>query len=116
MWEEEEWEEEEWEGDEGEWEGDEGETHLCLELGLRVESDLRRLVESLKVANRRRDGNIVWEHVLQMPNQHPELSAPISHVVDSGDIVPHKLQQPTDAFADDGGPQMAHVHLLGNVW
>lgn len=30
-------------------------------------------------------------------------------------VVAQKLKQPTHAFADDGGAQVTHVHLFGNV-
>lgn len=31
-------------------------------------------------------------------------------------IVAQELKEATDALADDGGAQVTHMHLLGNVW
>ena len=53
---------------------------------------------------------------LEMSNEHAKLSAPISNVIDPENIVTKKLQQSTDSVSDDGGPEVTHVHLLGDVW
>ena len=52
---------------------------------------------------------------LQVRDEHPKLRAPIPHMVHPQHIVPTELQHPTDCIADDGRPQVPHVHLLGDV-
>lgn len=39
------------------------------------------LVKRLEVTDRRRRGQIIWELVLEVSDEHPELSAPVSNVV-----------------------------------
>ena len=52
---------------------------------------------------------------LQIRDQHPELRAPVAHMVDPQHVVAAELQHPANRVADDGRPQMPHVHLLGDV-
>lgn len=32
------------------------------------------------------------------------------------DVMTQELKEATDALADNGGPQVTHMHLFGNVW
>ena len=50
-----------------------------------------------------------------MRDEHAELRAPVTHVVDADDLVTAELQDARQAVADDGAAQMAHVHVLGDV-
>ena len=50
-----------------------------------------------------------------MGDQHPELGAPVAHMVQPQHRVPTKLQHPSQGVADDRGTQMPHMHLLGDV-
>lgn len=100
-------------------------------------------VEGLQVADGRRHAQVVWELVLQVSDQHPELRPPVSHVVQPAegaresdrrpeaaksrrcakgvtasrpeDVIAQELEQPTHAVAYDGGAQVTHVHLFGDV-
>lgn len=44
-----------------------------------------------------------------------ELGAPVADVVDADELVAHELERARQRVADDGGTQVAHVHLLGDV-
>ena len=48
-------------------------------------------------------------------HQHAELGAPIPDVILGNDPVPDSDQDPMQAVADDRRPQMADVHLFGDV-
>ena len=44
-----------------------------------------------------------------MAQQHAELGAPITNVVDAKDVVPTTGQDTADRLTDDGRTQMAHL-------
>ena len=50
-----------------------------------------------------------------MGDQHPELGAPIPHVVQPQDRMAAELQNTGQGVANDRGAQVPHVHLLGDV-
>ena len=54
-------------------------------------------------------------HVFEVGNQHAELGSPIPQVVESQHVVPTERQQPGNAVPNDGGAQVPHMHLLGDV-
>jgi len=37
-------------------------------------------------------------------------------VVDPFDVIAQELEDPADGVALNSGPQMAYVHVLGDVW
>lgn len=43
-------------------------------------------VEGLQVADGRGHGQVVWEFILQVGDQHPELGAPVSHMVQPANV------------------------------
>jgi hypothetical protein len=88
---------------------------LLLELLIAIEHGLRfpvQLLELLQDWLVRLVIRVLQEHVL---NQHPELSAPITHVVDPFNIMSLELQYPANGLANNGRPQMPHVHFFGDV-
>ena len=52
---------------------------------------------------------------LKISNQHTELGAPVADVVGANDLVAEELQRAYGGVADDGGANVAHVHLFGDV-
>src|SRR5262245_31537587 len=48
-------------------------------------------------------------------NDHSELRAPITEMIVADNRVAKKLQRAIEAFANDGGSNVADVHRLGNV-
>merc|ERR1719347_1266873 len=50
-----------------------------------------------------------------MCNEHSKLSAPVPNMVESHYIMAQELEKSTYALAYDSGPEVAHMHLLGNV-
>ena len=50
-----------------------------------------------------------------MLHQHAELGAPITDVVETLHVVAGERQYVCQGVADDGRPEMADVHLLGNI-
>ena len=53
--------------------------------------------------------------LLHEQNEHTELCTPIANVVDTQHVLAAELKQTADALTDDGGTQVTHVHLLGDV-
>ncbi|MBA7619078.1 hypothetical protein ES703_26410 [subsurface metagenome] len=53
--------------------------------------------------------------IIQQSHQHSELCTPVADVVLADDFVAEEFVYPADAVANNGAPQMAYVHLLGNV-
>lgn len=43
--------------------------------------DLTDFVEGLQVTDGRGRGQVVWEFILQVSDQHPKLGPPVSHMV-----------------------------------
>ena len=64
--------------------------------------DATDLVECLKVTDRWRLLEVVWELLLEMCNEHTELCAPVSQVVQLENIVTHKVIESGNAVANDG--------------
>mmetsp|Transcript_42975 Transcript_42975/g.108043 ORF Transcript_42975/g.108043 Transcript_42975/m.108043 type:complete len:303 (+) Transcript_42975:761-1669(+) len=88
-----------------------------LELLIVVESFLCRLVEGVQVAD-------IWHlstfeeprvSLLHVFNQHAELRSPITDVVQPVHLMATKLEDSAASLPEDGRPQVADVHLLGNV-
>jgi hypothetical protein len=85
-----------------------------LELGLAVEAPLGGLVQCV-------DGGNVdaiarpAKRVAHLRDEHAELRAPVADVVDAAHGVAAVLERARQRLADDGRPQVAHVHLLGDV-
>lgn len=52
-----------------------------MQLGLDYKSNGSDLVEGLKVADGRRHCQVVGEFILEVSDQHPELSPPVAHMV-----------------------------------
>ena len=48
-------------------------------------------------------------------NQHAELRTPVAHVVRTDHLVSEKLQRAYRRITNDGGADVAHVHLFRNV-
>ncbi len=55
------------------------------------------------------------EEVLVAVEQNAELGAPVPEVIVGDDLVPQETQQSGERIAEDGAPQMADVHRLGDV-
>lgn len=86
-----------------------------LEGLILIKSLLGSLVEGLEITDVWLLLNEIREVVVQLLDQHSKLSAPVSNVVDSLDVVTKELKDPTNAVSLDGGPQVSHVHVLRNV-
>jgi len=80
-----------------------------------VEPLFRVLVESLKICDVWRVGKEVREILIKLLNKHSELGSPVTDVVDSLDIVVQELKNPTNRIALNSRPQMAHMHIFGDV-
>ena len=51
----------------------------------------------------------------EVGDEHAELRAPVSDVVEPEDVVAEEVDEVGDGVSDDGGAQVAHVHLLRDV-
>ena len=51
----------------------------------------------------------------QVSNQHPELGTPVAHVVRADHLVTEELERTHRGITDDGGAQVANVHLFRHV-
>ena len=51
----------------------------------------------------------------QIGHQHAELGAPVAYVVLANHLVAEEFQYTGHAIANDGGAQVAHMHLFGQV-
>mmetsp|Transcript_35077 Transcript_35077/g.99800 ORF Transcript_35077/g.99800 Transcript_35077/m.99800 type:complete len:423 (+) Transcript_35077:378-1646(+) len=89
----------------------------ALEVLVVVEALLGRLVEGVEVRD-------VWHlpalheagvRLLHVLDQHPELSAPIAHVIQPVHLVTTKFEDPAEGLAQNGRSQVADVHLLRDV-
>ena len=89
---------------------------LQFEIRIGVKALLRVLVELVEI----RDAWSLFYKVRELSeeilNEHSESSAPISHVVDSLHVVTLELEDSANGLSHDCGPQVAHVHFLGDVW
>mmetsp|Transcript_53463 Transcript_53463/g.153405 ORF Transcript_53463/g.153405 Transcript_53463/m.153405 type:complete len:519 (-) Transcript_53463:105-1661(-) len=91
---------------------------LLLEVLVLVEPLLGSLVERIQVAHVRHAACALEEAgvgLLHELDEHTELSAPIADVVQSVHLMAAELQNPAQGLPQDGGPQVANVHLLGDV-
>ncbi len=74
----------------------------------------RRFVIAVEVFDRQGFlGEAILPHVV---DDHAELSAEVADVVLADHGVAEKFQDAGHGVAEDGGAQMADVHLLGDVW
>jgi len=74
---------------------------------------VRPLVELLGCGQvERGDVDALFEDLL---DEHAELPAPVADVVLRDDGVALSTQDAGEAVADDRGPQVADVHLLGDI-
>jgi len=80
-----------------------------------LESLLGGLVESLQIAQIGHVIHVIRVGLAHVLDQHTELRAPITGVIQAGDVMPNHLEDSTRTLTDDGGAQMAHMHLLGDV-
>lgn len=53
--------------------------------------------------------------VPQVLDEHPELRAPIAHVVQAQHLRARELQEAGERVANDCGAEVPHVHLLGDI-
>ena len=68
-----------------------------LELLIGIKSLLGTLIESLQVRDLRRVVKEVGEAQVKLPNEHAELGAPITHMIDSEHLAALKLKNAADA-------------------
>ena len=54
-------------------------------------------------------------HLLEVGDQHAELGTPVAHVIEAQHRMAAEGQNASQGIANDGGAQMAHMHLLGDV-
>ena len=90
---------------------------LLLELVVLVEPRLGPLVEGDQVGDVERLGAAQGARRLlrEQRDQHAELRAPVPHVVEARDGVAPQLEHARQCVSDDGGAEVPHVHLLGDV-
>ncbi len=83
------------------------------EVWVGAEVGVGALVERLGTGQiERADVQPLGEHLL---HEHAELGAPVADVVLRDDGVAEGTQHAVEAVADDGGAEVAHVHLLGHI-
>ena len=86
-----------------------------FELVIGVELGARRFVERIEVAYVERRRALHTAHVDEVLDEHAERRAPVAEMVLAGHLVTDELEHPHQRVADDGGAQVADVHLLGHV-
>mmetsp|Transcript_49439 Transcript_49439/g.107952 ORF Transcript_49439/g.107952 Transcript_49439/m.107952 type:complete len:265 (-) Transcript_49439:267-1061(-) len=86
-----------------------------LESLIIIESLLSRLVKRHQVRQRGPRLLEIGELVLQMLNQHTKLGPPVPGVVQAVHLMASKFQNAGASLPDYSGPQMADMHLLGDV-
>lgn len=69
----------------------------------------------LQVRNWWRNRQVIRKFILEMRNEHSELSSPVANVIQPQNIMTQEFQHPRDAFTYYRGPQVSNVHLLCNV-
>ena len=74
----------------------------CLEILIGIKSLLGTLIESLQVRDLRRVVKEVGEAQVKLPNEHAELGAPITHMIDSEHLAALKLKNAADAVTLNG--------------
>ena len=88
---------------------------LGREVGVALELGVRGGVERVGVGDQQPGFGGVLAHDQQVLDQHPERRTPVADVVLPDDAVAEVLQGADERVADDGGAQVADVHLLGHV-
>ncbi len=53
--------------------------------------------------------------VLPPPQDHPKLRAPIAEMIVANHLMAERSHDARQAVADDGRPEMTHVHRLGDI-
>ena len=59
--------------------------------------------------------NYDCDFTFEVGDEHAELCAPVADVVEPEHVVSQELDEVGDGVADDGRPEVPHVHLLGDV-
>jgi hypothetical protein len=85
------------------------------EGGIAVEIGPGGLVEGVRVRLEQGSLHGTLPHVEEVLDEHPERCAPVADVVLADDVVAEFLQGARQSVADHRGPQVADVHLLGQV-
>lgn len=88
---------------------------LGFELGVRVKSLLRILIEGLQIRNIWRVREEVREVLRQLLNEHTKLGAPVTDVIYSVHLVAEVLEDSANTVALDGATQVTNMHVLGDV-
>ena len=57
-------------------------------------------------------GSKVGEDILEVPDEHAELCAPVANVVDPLDLVADEPEHAAQRVAEDRRAQVPHVHFL----
>jgi hypothetical protein len=74
------------------------------------------LVESLQIRNVWHIFKEVRELFVKLLDEHAELSAPVSDVVNSQHVVAQELENTADGVSLNCGSQVTNMHVLGDVW
>ena len=74
----------------------------------------RFAIETFEVGQRHLAG-VFLLLLFQVRDQHAELGAPVTHVVRADHFMPEKLQRTHRGIANNGGAQVAYVHLFRHV-
>ena len=95
--------------------------HLLASRGLEdligIEALLGLAVKGHQITQIHRIGRAerLRSHLLEMGDQHAELGAPVTHMIEPQHRMAAELQHPRQGVADDRRAQMPHMHLLGDV-
>jgi hypothetical protein len=73
------------------------------------------LVEAVQIADGQLVGGFGLADIEEVFDEHPERGAPVAEVVLADHAVSKPLEQTHGRVSDDGGAEMADVHLLGRV-
>src|SRR5262249_53876293 len=74
-----------------------------------------RLVDTDQFGDRVASQGVAVEQMFPAVNYHPELGAPVADVIVANHVVAQKCRDASQRIAQDGAPDMADVHRLGNV-
>ena len=81
----------------------------------RFDRGLNRLVEASELVDRVGLVSLFVEEVFIAPEDHSELGTPVTEVVVADDFMAEGGEGSGERFADDGGPDVAHVHGFGDI-